>query len=387
MGKLSAGQKRRQKDLKRKRKQAKANSKKPVFLPKSDLPNLSKSLLRFAEPLLEAANDRGSKEEAINLAVVCWNMGIVSPELAKETRENCIDPELSGGFSSEGDAEEFANMIDTLILSRRLFFWDDKRFIDDFEIDWPNSSLHLKTYGIAIPESEQNAFGEKDLFAGLSAGFEDRLQEMEKPLTEEQSKIIDQVNKGYEYLDNNQNHVKAADAWLEAWESVKSLYADEKSLTDISHIGDLFLAQWADELEVTLHNAGVSDPVYFEKRLEYCRDYCSRFPETDEDFIFAMRRGEAESYFLTGRSTEGDAAYQSLVSDFPDYTWGYISWGDMHNAALFHKDQTHIKTDYQKARELYQIPIDRGLVDAEDAQERLDSLEREYQKNTKVLEA
>ncbi|MEW5898692.1 MAG: hypothetical protein AB1652_05905 [Bacillota bacterium] len=122
-----------------------------------------------------------------------------------------------------------------------------------------------------------------------------------------------------------------------------------------------------------LYNAGRKDPAFYEKRIEYYREFCSLFPETDKLIIENMKRAEAESYFALGLVEKGQKAFRALVEEFPDSAWAYIGWGDMY--WLFRESKA--PRDYEKAEKKYRLALERDVADRDDVLERLQDLEEE----------
>jgi len=167
--------------------------------------------------------------------------------------------------------------------------------------------------------------------------------------------------------------------WLEVWEHLKRRFTPEmKSIEDAERVfsGTQYLFNWCQDLEAELHNAGLKDPAFYQKRIEYCREFCSLFPETEGLIIENMKRAEAESYFAMGMVEQGEKAFRDLVREFPGSAWVYIGWGDMY--WLFRPSQT--PRDYDKAERIYRLALEKGVADREDVLERLQMLEEERSK-------
>lgn len=108
-------------------------------------------------------------------------------------------------------------------------------------------------------------------------------------------------------------------------------------------------------------------------RIEYCREFCFFFPDSDELIIINMKRGETESYFFLGKVEEGDKAFEALIEEFPDSVWGYIGWGDMYcdfNAP-------DIDKNLSKAKKIYQMALKINSEEKKYVIDRLDFLNEE----------
>jgi len=124
-----------------------------------------------------------------------------------------------------------------------------------------------------------------------------------------------------------------------------------------------------------LGNAGRDDASFYEKKLQYCRDFCTLFPDSGRLLIHNMKRGEAESYFALGRISQGEEAFGKLVEEFPDSAWGYIGWGDMYWLARL---SDKVALDYDKAERIYRMALERDAIDdREEVLDRLEELEEE----------
>lgn len=198
----------------------------------------------------------------------------------------------------------------------------------------------------------------------------ERLAPENKLSMEQMSDLID---RGFEYLDENDS-ISACDKWFKVWEAIKDRI--EPALQNLDYLdkhyeSSFFIRNFCQDLEAELHNAGLKDPAYFEKRMNYCREFCNFFPKESELIIHNMRRAIAESYGKLGQYRKAESEFEKLVQDFPDNPWGYIGWGD-----LFFLEN---KKDYNKARELYEkgLAIAKDKLDIEVLKERLEDLKEE----------
>jgi len=130
---------------------------------------------------------------------------------------------------------------------------------------------------------------------------------------------------------------------------------------------------WCQDLEMELGNAGVKDPAFHEKRIAYCREFCTLFPESDESIIENMKRAVAASLFALGRIEEGERVFQDLVREFPRSAWAYIGWADMYWLC----EESKAPRDYDRAEKLYRLALERDVEDKEEVLGRLRMLEEE----------
>jgi len=185
------------------------------------------------------------------------------------------------------------------------------------------------------------------------------------------------MQEGYNHKQDGQI-VEACQLWLDVWEHLKERFTDE--MTTISDAdrtvfsGTQSLHNWCQDLEMELANAGRDEPVYHKRRIEYCRDFCAEFPETGTLILGNMRRAIAESLIQLDRVSDGEAEFEALTNDYPEYSWGYVAWGDIYRGDTGRYE--HVPTDHERAGRLYRKALDETrdghAFDA--AQERLTEL-------------
>ena len=191
-------------------------------------------------------------------------------------------------------------------------------------------------------------------------------------------KLDDLMQEGYNLLQEGgkDKSVEVCKLWLEVWDHLKHRFTnDMKSIEDAEKVfsGMQCLFNWCQDLEQELHIAGNYDRSFYKKRIQYCREFCSLFPKSDELLTVNMKRAEAESYFLLGKVEEGDQAFKALIEEFPDNVWGYIGWGDMYR----YFDASGVDKDLKKAKKIYQMALHIKSEGNENVIERLESLNKE----------
>lgn len=200
-----------------------------------------------------------------------------------------------------------------------VFMKDIKRFCSAGEI----SENWFDTYKITIKGRDED-------FPWLAAWvLWERLAEQGVLPAEQISNLVD---KGYEYL-AEENSELACDIWLRAWEAI--MHKVESGFENLDTLDKryrkyFFVKNLRQDLEMQLNNAGIKDKRYFEKRIEYCRGFCERFPDEDELIVFSMKRNIAETYSSLGNYQRAELEFEKLIRDYPDNPWGYIGWGDMY---------------------------------------------------------
>ncbi len=190
--------------------------------------------------------------------------------------------------------------------------------------------------------------------------------------------LDDLMQKGYDLVLAGGKHktVEGCKLWLQVWDDLKPRFTnDMKSIENAEKVfsGMQSLYNWCQDFEQELHNAGNYDQSFYQKRIEYCKEFCSFFPNSDELLILNMRRAEAESYFSLGKVEQGNQAFEALIKDFPDNVWGYIGWADMYY--LF--NSSGIEKNLMKAKEIYQRALKINSEEKKYVIERLESLKKE----------
>jgi len=185
--------------------------------------------------------------------------------------------------------------------------------------------------------------------------------------------ISDEMQNGYDLLEEK-GAVEACKIWLEVWDKVKKKIAPNFKSTeeaDEVFLGMQSLSNWCQDLEMELGNAGRDDASFHEKRIQYCREFYTLFPETRDLIIHNMKRAEAESCFALDMQEKGDELFRKLIEEFPDNVWGYIGWGDMYG--IFRMNQS-IPLDYDKAIRIYKMALERDIDSEQDKRDVLDRI-------------
>ena len=187
--------------------------------------------------------------------------------------------------------------------------------------------------------------------------------------------LDDLMQEGYDLVqaEGKDKTVEGCKLWLQVWEHLKHRFTnDMKSVEDAEKVfsGLQSLYNWCQDFEQELHNAGIYDQSFYQKRIEYCREFYSFFPDSDELLTINMKRAAAESYFFLGKVEEGDQAFEALIEEFPDNVWGYIGWGDMYY--LF--SASGVDKNLTKAKKIYQMALNINSEEIEYVIERIESL-------------
>lgn len=176
--------------------------------------------------------------------------------------------------------------------------------------------------------------------------------------------LNDLMQEGYRLLESGKG-AAACDRWLEAWKCVLQMATPEmrtETAFDDANPGMMQpVYNWCSDLEMGLHNAGVEDPSYYERRVRYVREFLAQFPNVDELRYCNFRRAEGEALWALGREAEGDAVFQTLVEKLPDSAWGYIGWSDQYSWGR------NRAPDYARAEALLFKALERPKLDDRDS--------------------
>jgi tetratricopeptide (TPR) repeat protein len=176
------------------------------------------------------------------------------------------------------------------------------------------------------------------------------------------------------------NSVAACGYWLEAWAMIRQLARPEhRSAEALARAYGLLyeVDSWSVELVWELGNAGIDDPAYYERQLQFSREYLERFPDSEPETVVNMLRAQGEALWRMGRRPEAEATYAALVERLPDEGWGYIGWSDQY--WLMH--QKDASPEYELGESILKLALIRpSLCDREDVLERLAELYGEWDK-------
>lgn len=136
--------------------------------------------------------------------------------------------------------------------------------------------------------------------------------------------LDDLMQTGYDLLDDR-NTVVACEQWLEVWGALKQRFTPEMmAIRDAERVftGLQSLHNWCQDFEMHLANAGRTDASFHDRRVEYCREFCELFPNSEPLIIQNMRSAAAVSLFALGRVAEGEQEFEAVVDEHLEYGWG-----------------------------------------------------------------
>jgi tetratricopeptide (TPR) repeat protein len=185
-------------------------------------------------------------------------------------------------------------------------------------------------------------------------------------VVENYKRIDTKIKEGYTLLRKDKT-IKACDIWLEAWEDIKAVMAENK-IKDLPALQEKyrwteFAMNFVQDLDDALYNAAIEEPQYFTKRIRYCEELLELCGKEDELTIENTRRSIAESHYALGNKQECDRLFQKWLADDPTWGWGYIGWADCY--------QYGIPADNIKAEEIIS-----SALRIENLRDRADVVER-----------
>lgn len=154
----------------------------------------------------------------------------------------------------------------------------------------------------------------------------------------------------------------ACNLWLEAWCLVKE-EALSKGIKSIECLDKDFkgyekLSSWCQDLEMELENAAAENNEFWNKRIEYCKDFINTLSESDEFTVMNMELAIAESYFELGNIEEADRSFANSVEKYSQSVWPNLKWADCYwlsNIITFNRELLNLN----KAEQLYKDAMGR----------------------------
>ena len=146
------------------------------------------------------------------------------------------------------------------------------------------------------------------------------------------------IQQGWVLTQEKRETKSGCDIWLEAWGEIRALleegFAADIGDLDKKHKWSQWITNYVQFLEMELGNAGIDDPAYHGKRIDYCREmleWCG----SDELLISNTRCAMAEAHFESGGEAECDRLFEGWLRDDPDWALGYLAWAECYR---FKKD-------------------------------------------------
>jgi intergrase/recombinase len=101
---------------------------------------LSDVIVAFAQPLLEKCSGLKAQKKIMPLAILAWNMGMVSEEEAAKIKKD-LHEKICGG--DEQTIKDMDEIIDYLIARKKRLYREDKRLVVSYNITESPDGLHL----------------------------------------------------------------------------------------------------------------------------------------------------------------------------------------------------------------------------------------------------
>ena len=191
-------------------------------------------------------------------------------------------------------------------------------------------------------------------------------------------RIYDLVQDGWSKKEEG-SIAAACEQWFTAWEFIVAVTPEESTTLDEAerHLPSfLSLEAFLRSVESDLATLAADDATYHERRLEFCREVCDQFPDSNDEFRLDFRHFVAESLAELGRTADSRAEYEALIEEYPEDPWAYKKLADSYWAGesgeLTSEELERVVSLYRQALET-ETPIE----DPSAVSERLADVERE----------
>lgn len=187
--------------------------------------------------------------------------------------------------------------------------------------------------------------------------------------------IHDLLEDGRDLLDDGQR-VEACQQWLTAWDFIEAVTPDE--VTSLEEAERQLPAVYSLEptlrdLESELAAAADDTQPHHEQRIEFCRDVCDRFPESDTELLLDFRHAIADSLAELGREADRRAELEAIIEAYPDDPWAYLTLGDSYWRET---PAEATNDDLECAVDLYQQAVEREIEQPRKVSERLEEVQQ-----------
>jgi tetratricopeptide (TPR) repeat protein len=191
------------------------------------------------------------------------------------------------------------------------------------------------------------------------------------------------IAEGYDRRDTPEG----CEAWRKAWQMLQQLGDRLQILTlrefDERFEGTEFLQNWVQDFEMALGDLARpgQNREWFQRRIQFCESFLSRFPNDDQPLIQNMQRALAESIWGIGENQRADELFQRWLDENPRWSWGWIGWADCY---LFPASN---RRDLDRAEQILRQGLDiEGMEDREVLYERLEEIFEQQGRKDKVAE-
>lgn len=169
--------------------------------------------------------------------------------------------------------------------------------------------------------------------------------------------IYDRVQKGRELREKG-NDAEACEQWLSAWKIIAAVTPDDVTTIEAAddHLPNvLSLEAFLRSVDNDLATLAADDPTYHERRLEFCREVCTQFPDAPDELLLDFHHFVADSLTELGRLAESRSEFEALIRDYPEDPWAYKKLAD--SFWLGGADEPTIR-EMERAAKLYQQALD-----------------------------
>jgi tetratricopeptide (TPR) repeat protein len=192
-----------------------------------------------------------------------------------------------------------------------------------------------------------------------------------------QERIYDLVQEGRELREQG-NDAEACQRWLTAWETITAVTPDDITTLEAAddHLPNvLSLEPFLRSVDNDLATLAADDPTYHERRLEFCREVCTQFPDAPDELLLDFRHFIADSLTELGRLDESRNEFETLIRDYPEDPWAYKKLAD----SYWQDEADELPVEaLERAVQLYEQALDANgsLEQPSTVSDRIDELER-----------
>ncbi len=164
--------------------------------------------------------------------------------------------------------------------------------------------------------------------------------------------VSSQMQQGYDLFEKR-NLEETCSVWQEVWNYVRDKLPQQ--IKDVREADNFYqgaqsLFNWSMDYEQALDELSRKEPRFYEQRAKFCREFCARFPHSEDQRLRNMKTAEALSYFGMGSPEKGEEIFENLVERFPEWGWTYVRWGDAYKEF---EPEEFVSDPKDKAEQLY----------------------------------
>jgi tetratricopeptide (TPR) repeat protein len=188
-------------------------------------------------------------------------------------------------------------------------------------------------------------------------------------------KLSDMTGRGYDLIEEKK-YAECCDLWLDVWGHLKArLDGKIRSVEDADkrYLGAQSLHNWCQDFEMEIGNQVRKDRSYYEKAIDYFKDFCRLLPDSNPLIIQNMMMAQADVLAFSGDVEAAERVFKGVVKRFPENVWSYIRWGDIYAPGMGFDPESR---DIGKAEEIYRMALGRGLKEEDEARSRIKDLKK-----------